>query len=31
MELFFAVFQPVWQRYLNVSDGRTDRRTNEMP
>jgi len=26
-EIIFAEFQPMWQRYLNVTDGRTDRVT----
>ena len=26
-EIIFADFQPIWSRYLNVTDGRTDGRT----
>ena len=26
-EIIFAEFQPIWPRYLNVTDGQTDRRT----
>jgi len=25
-EIIFEVFQPMWSRYLNVTDRRTDRR-----
>jgi len=26
-EIIFEVFQPMWSRYLNVTDGQTDRQT----
>jgi len=29
-ELVFEVFQPIWSRYLNVSDGRTDGQPDDM-
>jgi len=25
-EIIFEIFQPMWSRYLNLTDGRTDRR-----
>jgi len=28
-EIIFEVFQPVWSRYLNVTDRRTNRQTDE--
>jgi len=28
-DIFFEVFQPMWSRYLNVTDGQTDRRTDK--
>jgi len=27
-EIIFEVFQPMWSRYLNVTDGETDRQTD---
>jgi len=27
-EIIFQEFQPIWSRYLNVTDGRTDRQTD---
>jgi len=30
-EIIFEDFQPMWLRYLNVTDGRTDRRTDNLP
>jgi len=27
-EIIFEIFQPMWSRYLNVTDGRTDRQTD---
>jgi len=27
-EIIFQVFQPMWSRYLNVTDGKTDGQTN---
>jgi len=30
-EIIFAEFQPIWSRYLNVTDRRTDRRTDNLP
>ena len=27
-EIIFQEFEPIWSRYLNVTDGRTDRRTD---
>jgi len=29
-EFIFEVFQPVWRTYINVTDGQTDRRTDDM-
>jgi len=29
-EIIFEVFQPMWKSYLNVTDGRTDRRTDDL-
>jgi len=29
-EIIFEVFQTAWKTYLNVTDGRTDRRTDDM-
>jgi len=29
-EIILAVFQPLWSRYLNVTDGPTDRRTDDI-
>jgi len=29
-EIIFQEFQPVWKTYLNVTDGRTDRRTDDI-
>jgi len=29
-EIIFEVFRPIWSRYLNVTDGRTDRRTDDI-
>jgi len=29
-EIIFEEFQPIWSRYLIVTDGRTDRRTDDM-
>jgi len=29
-EIIFEEFQPMWSRYLNVKDGRTDGRTDGM-
>jgi len=28
LEIIFEEFQPMWSRYLNVTDGRTDRQTD---
>jgi len=29
-EIIFEEFQPIWTRYLNVTDGRTDRQTDDL-
>jgi len=29
-EIIFEEFQPIWTRYLNVTDRRTDRRTDDL-
>jgi len=29
-EIIFEEFQPIWTRYLNVTDGQTDRRTDDL-
>ena len=29
-EIIFEVFQPLWSRYLNVTDGQTDGRTDDV-
>jgi len=29
-EIIFQEFQPIWSRYLNVTSGRTDRRTDNL-
>jgi len=29
-EIIFQEFQPIWSRYLNVTDGQTDGRTDDM-
>jgi len=29
-EIIFEEVEPIWSRYLNVTDGRTDRRTDDM-
>jgi len=29
-EIFFEEFQPMWSRYLNVTDGQTDGQTDDM-
>jgi len=29
-EIIFEVFQPMWLWYLNVTDGQTDRETDDM-
>jgi len=29
-EIIFQVFQPMWSRYLSVTDGQTDRRTDNI-
>jgi len=30
-KVIFAEFQPIWSRYLNVTDRQTDRRTDNLP
>ena len=30
-EIIFAEFQPIWSRYLNVTDGQTDGQTDNLP
>jgi len=30
-EIIFDDFQPMWPRFLNVTDRRTDRRTDNLP
>jgi len=30
-EIIFEEFQPVWSRYLNVTDRRTDWQTDDLP
>jgi len=29
-EIIFEIFQPMWSRYLNVTDGQTDGRTDDI-